>query len=201
MAVDGFTDFFVAAAGASAALTGLLFVAVSVSPNEVRGPGATVDQQVRAGTALTALGSPLVVALVGLLPGSGVAVVTLIVGASSAVFAAVSFVRLLLAGSRGRRLLGGAALLLGIVVVAVLELWAGTALAVAPNDASAMTLLGTAIIVSLVLGVNRAWSLVGAPGTQVIPRVWDLAGVHSRGRTGRDAEAGGRAARDGEEPG
>src|SRR6516164_9163986 len=36
MTVDGWSDFFVAAGGAAAALTGLLFIAVSLRPREIR---------------------------------------------------------------------------------------------------------------------------------------------------------------------
>jgi hypothetical protein len=68
MVPDDFRDFFVAAAGASGALVGLLFVAISVKPDRVIGAAAQTIHQVRASTALTAPANPLVLALVALIP-------------------------------------------------------------------------------------------------------------------------------------
>jgi hypothetical protein len=62
------TDLFVASAGASAALTGLLFVAVSVNIQDIlKNPGLPA----RALQTLLLLLGAVVVSLVGLIPGQG----------------------------------------------------------------------------------------------------------------------------------
>ena len=70
-AIDGWEDLFVAAAGAGAVLTGLIFVAVSVNI------GAVLESDKRSGEnfltgraleALVALLNVLVISLVGLVP-------------------------------------------------------------------------------------------------------------------------------------
>jgi modulator of FtsH protease len=65
-ALAGWTDFFAADAGASAALAGLLFVAVSINLGRIL---EFSRLPLRAGEALVALLSVLFVATVGLVPG------------------------------------------------------------------------------------------------------------------------------------
>ena len=50
-----FTNFFIASAGAGAALVGLLFVAVSLAPEQIVTRGAPVERRAVAGSAFTAL--------------------------------------------------------------------------------------------------------------------------------------------------
>ena len=63
-------DFFGGCATVAGALTGLLFVAISVSPGKLAATSANPDHQVNAGTAFSALVNTLVIALVALLPGA-----------------------------------------------------------------------------------------------------------------------------------
>jgi len=61
-----FHDFF-----SGCATIGLLFVALSVSPEYLRGENARTDHQVRAGAAFSALVNTMVIALFALDPGTG----------------------------------------------------------------------------------------------------------------------------------
>ncbi len=66
--LEGWTEFFVAAAGAAAALAGLIIVAMSVSIDAlVKIPGMTS----RAATAIAMLVAVTVISLAGLIPGQG----------------------------------------------------------------------------------------------------------------------------------
>jgi len=65
---EGWTDLFVASAGASAALTGLLFVAVSINLQRILELKGVPE---RALQALMFLLATVVVSLIGLLPGQG----------------------------------------------------------------------------------------------------------------------------------
>ncbi len=62
-------DFFGGCATVAGALIGLLFVAISVSPEKLAGDKASADHQVKAGAAFSALVNTLVMALIALLPG------------------------------------------------------------------------------------------------------------------------------------
>ena len=70
MVPPSFHDFFSGCATIAGALIGLLFVAISVSPEKLTGDTARTDHQVRAGAAFSALVNTMVIALVALLPGA-----------------------------------------------------------------------------------------------------------------------------------
>jgi hypothetical protein len=63
-----YRDLFVAVATSASALTGLLFVAISVAPRQNRTSGPLVIQQVRAAAALLAFVNALAVSLFSLAP-------------------------------------------------------------------------------------------------------------------------------------
>ena len=69
--VQSYSDFFSAAATAAGALTGLLFVALSISPDRLREIEGNLEHQAVAATAFTALVDILFVSLGGLTPGDG----------------------------------------------------------------------------------------------------------------------------------
>ncbi|HEX6553120.1 MAG TPA: hypothetical protein VF026_10190 [Ktedonobacteraceae bacterium] len=63
-----FANFFIACASAGAALVGLLFVAVSIAPEQTVTRRAPVERQAIAGTAFTALINAFFISLVALIP-------------------------------------------------------------------------------------------------------------------------------------
>src|SRR5262249_40719098 len=67
MQTSDFTTFFLASAGAGAALVGLLFVAVSVNPGRNAGPSAPPERQAVSASAYTALINALFISLVSLI--------------------------------------------------------------------------------------------------------------------------------------
>jgi Kef-type K+ transport system membrane component KefB len=69
--VSSFDGFFTASASVAGALTGLLFVALSVTPERMRNEEHTLEHQAVAATAFTALVDALFVSLAGLTPGKG----------------------------------------------------------------------------------------------------------------------------------
>ena len=76
-----FHDFFSGCATIAGALIGLLFVALSVSPEYLRGENARTDHQVRAGAAFSALVNTMVIALFALLPTTDFGTVAIILAA------------------------------------------------------------------------------------------------------------------------
>ena len=77
-----FHEFFGACASVAGALIGLLFVALSVSPEKLTGAHARAEHQVRAGAAFSALVSTLVIALAALLPRASLAQAGIVVAAA-----------------------------------------------------------------------------------------------------------------------
>ncbi len=63
-----FGNFFIAGASAGAALVGLLFVAISIAPEQIVMSRAPVERQAVAGSAFTALLNAFFISLVALVP-------------------------------------------------------------------------------------------------------------------------------------
>jgi hypothetical protein len=79
--VTSYVSFFTAAASVAGALTGLLFVALSVRPQRLRGGDeSSLEHQAIAGTAFVALIDALFVSLAGLTPGGGTTLASLTMG-------------------------------------------------------------------------------------------------------------------------
>ena len=146
-------NFFLAAASAAAALTGLLFVAVSLRPRAIRESPFMAG---RARAAFYALVTVLLVGLIALAPrhavltGVGVVVVAAAVEAAS-----VPFSR---AAMRDGRMNYGRAFVYhgGLVVVAV----AGVLQATRVSWRDTTTLLAIGVLMLLAIGVSNAWQLV-----------------------------------------
>jgi hypothetical protein len=157
-----FQAFFLGVTGASGALVGLLFVAVSLAPERLVGPEAPLSQHLRASTALTALFSPLVLSLLALIPDTNVGWVCLVIGASGVLFVAATVRRLI--GDEGDRRSRRSSLtvLLGFLVVMILQIEAGVRLVATPHDSGPISTVAAAVVASLAIGVNRSWELVGA---------------------------------------
>ena len=68
MVPSEFVSFFIASTGAAAALAGLLFVAVSLAPEQIVTRQAPVERQAVAGSAFTALINAFFISLVALIP-------------------------------------------------------------------------------------------------------------------------------------
>ena len=145
------SDFFVASAGASAALAGLIIVAISVSVSEMIAiPGMTA----RAGTSIALLVLVAVVSLAALIPHQPVEVFGLEVLALGAVcvgFAVHTFVRLAPANSLGRTLAKGTPLAVPPVLVVV------GGIAVAAGAEAGLALVAAGAVLAIVAAVVDAW--------------------------------------------
>jgi hypothetical protein len=174
-----YRDLFVAIAGAAGALTGLLFVALSVAPRASAGQQPDVIRQVRAGAALLAFTNALAVSLFGLVPHNKIGYPAVVVGAGGLLFA-LGGVRSILADPAARRRirsqLGLIVLLLGVFGF---EIGAGINSLVAPHTDAPIDLIGNVLAASLLIGIARSWELVGDRDTGIISSIAALAG-HDR---------------------
>jgi hypothetical protein len=179
MVVGGFRDLFVAIATCAATLIGLLFVAMSIAqgrsqahPQEIR--------EFRAAAALLAFTNAFSVALFGLVPGTNVGIPAGIVGLIGVLFTAAG-VRTIVAldmekEERRRQLV----LVVALLLVFGYELVYGIQLMIDSHHGGALTAVALGLIASLLIGIGRAWELVGAWDTGLFASVGRLIGRETR---------------------
>lgn len=156
-------EFFAACASVGGALIGLLFVAVSVAPERILGPDASDVHGVRAAATLTAFTNALTVVLFGLIPGFNVGYPATVVAIVGLLFIGGGLIRLF-PGWRAHRIrLVDFSFLVGLLVVFVIQLIAGIALARHGRDMDSLQILCVLVIVCFLIGIERAWELVGGP--------------------------------------
>ncbi|HLY31363.1 MAG TPA: hypothetical protein VKQ36_10060 [Ktedonobacterales bacterium] len=83
MVPSAMLGFFTASVGASAALIGLLFVAISISPEKIIASGATLERRMTASSAFSALLNVFFISLVAIIPLTNLGYVVVILGALS----------------------------------------------------------------------------------------------------------------------
>ncbi len=183
-----FDTFFATSAGASAALIGLLFVAVSrAEPGSVFGREAQADRHAAAAGAFTGLADAFFVSLGALIPGASIGGIVLVVG-GVALLGTLGLGRDLwrrrLEGGRAGR---GVLLALGGFVVYGLQLWYALSLLRVPSDKDYLSALAFLLLGSYVVGLGRAWELLGAPQRGVL--AW-LLSPREQDEAGRESERG-----------
>lgn len=179
MVSGAYGDLFAAVAGASGTLTGLLFVALSVTPRQRSGVGSTVIRQVRAAAALQALTNALAVSLFALVPGTNVGYPAVVVGVLGIAFTAAAIRSVLATHAAPRNKARQLELVLVLLLIYGTELIAGIMLLASPTAATPARAIGYALITSLLVGIARAWELVGEIDTGLLSSIATLTG-HTR---------------------
>src|SRR5579863_6099308 len=166
MVPDALTNFFIASAGAGAALLGLLFVSLSISPEDKITTNASIEKRVSAYGALSSLVNAFFISLVALIPGSfGTAV--FIFGVLLFVLTIQNSIQLLRPHEGASSLLRRLFVTILSLLVYVVQCYYGVQLIVKPHDSEPVYSLTTLLLVVYVLGVFRAWELLG--GTRKSP--------------------------------
>ena len=171
MIPDTYITFMQGSTGASAALLGLLFVAIPRAPARTVGPTAPVGRRATAESTFTALVNVFFISLVGMVPGTNIGLVAVI---------------LALIGLVGTLRLGGdyrqthltrqgharaVTLLLASLVVYALELVYAVQLLRTPSAVGSLDNLVDVLIAVYGLGLGRAWSLVGGQSEGLLDRL------------------------------
>jgi hypothetical protein len=166
---ESYREVLVAIATCAAGLTGLLFVAISVAPREGRTRQPHIIQQVRAASALVAFINALSVSLFGLVPGSSAGQAALALALIGILFTAAS-VRSVLASpdvtpkQRWRQ----AGLIATLLAAFGAELGCGIGLISNNTGTFGPGLLCDVLIAMLLIGIARAWELVGDRDTGIL---------------------------------
>ena len=174
----------------SGALIGLLFVAISVATERLENAEAAGQlHRIGAYAAQVAFINTLVVSLFSLIPGDKIGPASLavaIVGLVFVVAALLSLVRLQqVRWSRGR----DAVFLVGLAVVFVFELLSGIDMNERPGDSSPVGTLAILVIVCFLIGIARAWDLIGGPSIGITREVVALVRAEQSARHRADTAA------------
>lgn len=181
-------DFFGGCATVAGALIGLLFVAISVSPEKLAGDRSSADLQVKAGAAFSALVNTLVIALVALLPGTGFGA-AIIALASTGLASTIALIIFLWREHKERIQPGQVVLLVVLIVLYGLQLANGIKLDGSARDLSAIDNQGVLSIVFFLFAIARAWQLVGARDPSLLSTVAEMAQQQVRGERTLPTEA------------
>lgn len=198
MIAEDFRSLLVAVASAGAALTGLLFVAMSVAPRRHLDLGPRVIQQIRTAAALLSFTNALAVSLFGLVPQTNVGYPAVVLGVIGVVFTAAAVRSIVTSQSAVRQKRGQVGVIFFLLLIFVTELISGILAIARPGSSDCVETIGYALVVSLIFGISRAWELVGDIDTGLWTSLAVLAGRPVSLRTedgvpGGVAEPGGDA--------
>lgn len=183
MLTGAYRDLFPAIAECAAALTGLLFVAMTVAGRHNPADRPVVIQQVRAAACFLTFTNALAVSLFGLVPGNNIGYPAAVVAVIGIFFTAAG-TRSIFASHVPRRHVPQQLGLIALLLAAfAFELAGGIVLILHPHSAGAAELVSNLLVALLIIGIARAWELVRERDTSIIASIAVLAG-HDRNLDG-----------------
>jgi hypothetical protein len=180
-------DLFAAIAASAAALTGLLFVALSVAPRRGPAAGPPIIQQIRVAAALLCFVNALAVSLYGLVPQTNVGYPSMVMGVIGILFTAAAIRSVLSSGSTRRQQLGQLGLVTLLLLIFGTEFVSGIAVIANASNSGQVEAIGYALVSSLIVGISRAWELVGDRETGMFASLAVLVGRTPPGAGGAPA--------------
>ena len=173
-------DFFLASGGVAGALIGLLFVAISVSAERLARQEASAQlHRVRAAASFTAFVNALVISLFSLVPGEKIAWTAVAVSVVGLTFVAASLVMLLRLRAVHWGTVRDGVFLVGLVAIFIIQFITGLSLVSQPNDPSAVNTIAILVITCFLVGISRAWELIGGPSIGLTREVTELVREHN----------------------
>jgi hypothetical protein len=173
-----YRELFAAIATSAAALTGLLFVVVTVRESRTANPLPVVAQQIRAAAALLSFTNALAVSLFGLVPGTNVGYPAVVVGVIGLLFGAAGMRSLLVSPTLQNQRRRQITLTIFLLLIFAFELVGGINLLNDPHYSGpvGLGLISNLLVASLIIGVARAWELVGGRDTGILSSLAVLIG-------------------------
>jgi hypothetical protein len=170
-----YRDFFVVVASSAATLIGLLFVAMSVSRGRAQAHPQVI-REFRAAASLLAFTNAFTVALFGLVPGNNIGYPAAIVGAIGVFFTAAGIRTTLSLPPEQQHRRPQLALIVALLVVFGFQILNGVELIINSRHGGALATIGDVLVASLLIGIGRAWELVGEWDTGIISSIARLIG-------------------------
>jgi hypothetical protein len=173
---ESIREFFAASASVAGALIGLLFVAISVAAGRLSEDeeGAPLHR-IRAVAALTAFTNALAVSLLALIPGHKIGPAAVYVSAVGLVFVATSLLSLIRLHQVHWSTAGDAIFLVGLAVTFVVQLIQGLDIVATPDNPGAVDTIALLAVVCFLIGIYRAWELIGGPSMGFAKQVTAIA--------------------------
>ncbi len=156
-----FANFFIASASAGGALVGLLFVAVSIAPEQIVAAQAPMERQAVAGSAFTALMNAFFISLSALIPHFNIGFFIVPFSILCLLTSLIQGWYLLRQRKNWPSLLRRVFLVLLSVALYGLELWNGFQLLTNPSQSGIVYGLVSCLLGAFGLGLIRAWELLG----------------------------------------
>ncbi|HEY6789614.1 MAG TPA: hypothetical protein VI365_20130, partial [Trebonia sp.] len=177
MLTGAYQGFFTVIAGASAALTGLLFVALSVTSRSRLASYPTVIREVRAAASLLAFTDALTVSLYSLVPGTNTGYPALVTGVIGLMFTAAGLRSIIASpettASQVRRQIS---LIAALLVAFGFEATGGIQLIAHPTSTGGAQIVSFVLAGLVLMGIARAWELVSDRDTGIFASIAVLAG-------------------------
>ncbi len=155
-----YSVYFMTMATVGATLFGLIFLAVSISP-ERYSDGQPIVRQAIAISAYVALLNPLIISMFALVPGQAIGVVVTSVGAFGFLNTLGVFVAVFATYRSGRAIFRNSSFVIISIIFYSLQILDGIGLAQQPGNAGNFNLLVNMMIAITLLGIGRAWGLFG----------------------------------------
>ena len=182
MVPESIHDFFTASASVAGALIGLLDVAITVASERLaRAEGGAQIHRIRASAALTAFTNALAVSLLALVPGHKIGPTAVVVAVIGIMFVTASLLSLIRLRQVRWRTLRDELFLVGLVVTFAIQLIEGRELIVRPGDSGAVNTIAILVAISFLIGIERAWELIGGPSIGISQEVAALVRGHEHG--------------------
>ena len=182
MVPENIHDFFVACASVAGALIGLLFVAISVAADRLaREEAQSQVHRIRAAAALAAFINALAVSLFSLIPGQKIGPTAVAAASSGIVFVAAALLSLIRRHQLRRRILLDIVFLFGLLITFVVQLINGADVLAQPGNSGAVYTIASMVVICFLIGIARAWELIGGPSIGITHEVTALVRDHHRG--------------------
>ena len=162
MVPPAFANFFIASASAGAALVGLLFVAVSLAPEQIVTRRAPQERQAVAGSAFTALINAFFLSLTALIPNVNFGLVIMPLSSFCLLTSLIQAWTLLRRRRGWLSFLRRFFLVILSLVLYSLELLNGYQLLKDPTQVGIIYALVSLLIGAFAIGLVRAWELLGS---------------------------------------